>query len=351
MKTLQPLAILLAAAFAIVTTATPSRADFGNCGQPSSFGPSPLASDALAVLRAAVGTLVCKPCVCDATGEGKVTSSDALRVLRFAVGIGGDLSCAVCKSEQVIGIAGGTITSLDDAVTIVIPPGALSSDTTISIEGAPLSALPPSLRASATAWQLEPAGLALDAAATVNVRRNQAVLSGLGANLAMLVSAGEGGIEVLPDQTQTVDSNVTPTRVTAHATLERLSFIAIVPLKIGARVAGVPKTVITVNDGFLLTALVSQSPDEDVASVVSASYSDTNSGSFHPDGIETANVPLEEVTEGNFGHGLDYICSSQVSAFYTPQIKVVYDVTGAFDDAPSAVEHTTLMTTTVVCAP
>ncbi len=342
---------LVGIACALLAAAAPSRADFGNCGQPASFGPKPLASDALSVLRAAVGTLDCTTCVCDATGDGKVTSSDALRVLRFAVGLDAGLDCPVCRSEKVIGAAGGTIQSLDKAVTITIPAGALDSDTTVSIEGGALSDLPASLRTNATAWRLAPSGLTFNVPATVTIPRDDASVSGLGAKIAMLVSVDEDGVEVLDNQTQTVDSTSGPTRVAALAELGHFSTLAIVPLGVTARVVGVPTSVITVDEGLVLTALVSENAGEDIVGVVSASYIDDNFGAFQPDGIETADVPLEEVTEGNFGHGLDYICSSQVSAFFTPRIRTVYDVTAAFDGAPSGVEHTTLMKTNVVCAP
>ena len=247
--------------------------------------------------------------------------------------------------------AGGTIESLDKAVAIAIPAGALDSDTTVSIEGGALSALPASLRSNATAWLLEPAGLTFNVAASVSVPRNDAAVSGLGAKIAMLVSVDGDGVEVLGNQTQTIDTTVGSTKIAAHADLEHFSTLAIVPLDVAVRMVGVPTDVITVNEGFVLTALVSENAGEDVVSVASASYTDDNFGSFHPDGIETADVALEEVTEGNFGHSLDYICSFQVSAFYTPRIRTVYDVTAAFDGAPSGVDHTTLIKTNVICAP
>ncbi len=54
------------------------------------------ASDALATLKRAVGSAsACdeKPCVCDVNSDGAVTSSDALRVLRVAVGQQVQLAC------------------------------------------------------------------------------------------------------------------------------------------------------------------------------------------------------------------------------------------------------------------
>lgn len=54
------------------------------------------AGDALQVLRAAVGTRTCFPCVCDADGNGTIASSDALKVLRFAVSGSVALNCSAC---------------------------------------------------------------------------------------------------------------------------------------------------------------------------------------------------------------------------------------------------------------
>ncbi len=70
----------------------------GDCGQPKSSGADPSASDALEVLRTAVGQGDCggfDPCVCDVDGSGKVLASDALRVLKRAVGQPQSLDC-VC---------------------------------------------------------------------------------------------------------------------------------------------------------------------------------------------------------------------------------------------------------------
>jgi hypothetical protein len=51
------------------------------------------ASDALAVLRAGVGSTDCDPSVCDYDGSGKVTVTDALAVLRAAIGDAGNGNC------------------------------------------------------------------------------------------------------------------------------------------------------------------------------------------------------------------------------------------------------------------
>jgi hypothetical protein len=70
---------------------TPPRtatAGQGDCSQPVSTGASPVASDCLFILRVAVNLQACTPqaCVCDPTGDGAATASDALSCLRKAVG-------------------------------------------------------------------------------------------------------------------------------------------------------------------------------------------------------------------------------------------------------------------------
>jgi hypothetical protein len=54
------------------------------------------ASDALAILRVAVGLGSCELCVCDVNDSGGVTAADALVVLRAAVGQAAPLNCPAC---------------------------------------------------------------------------------------------------------------------------------------------------------------------------------------------------------------------------------------------------------------
>lgn len=68
------------------------------CAKPSGTPGNPTASDALAVLRKAVGTRSCNLCVCDVDGSGSVVSTDALRTLRKAVGQEIALSCPAASS-------------------------------------------------------------------------------------------------------------------------------------------------------------------------------------------------------------------------------------------------------------
>ena len=55
------------------------------------------ASDALAILNAAVGTFACELCVCDLDGSGAVTATDALAALLAAVELPVDLQCPPCE--------------------------------------------------------------------------------------------------------------------------------------------------------------------------------------------------------------------------------------------------------------
>lgn len=64
------------------------------CGQPVSIRtPVPHISDALFVLLAATEARVCAPEVCDVDHSSAVTTTDALLVLRAAVGLGDELAC------------------------------------------------------------------------------------------------------------------------------------------------------------------------------------------------------------------------------------------------------------------
>ena len=60
----------------------------GDCSQPLSSGANPVASDCLFILGVAVSLQACtpQPCVCDPTGDGSTTASDALTCLNKAVG-------------------------------------------------------------------------------------------------------------------------------------------------------------------------------------------------------------------------------------------------------------------------
>lgn len=67
------------------------------CGTSDAAMREPLASDALFVLKGAVGVAgTCGPCLCDANGSGSVGATDALLVLRRAVDGETPLHCPAC---------------------------------------------------------------------------------------------------------------------------------------------------------------------------------------------------------------------------------------------------------------
>ncbi|MBI5506126.1 MAG: endonuclease/exonuclease/phosphatase family protein [Deltaproteobacteria bacterium] len=105
--------------YTIVTTSTSSTSSTSSsttttttlpprpCGDPvaliyrdsagDTLAASVTASDALRILKAAVGQPVtCEPCVCDANNSGSITTSDALLVLKFSVGQPVTLNCPAC---------------------------------------------------------------------------------------------------------------------------------------------------------------------------------------------------------------------------------------------------------------
>lgn len=97
--------ILLAGALLgvrLLAAPTPVLAAQGECGQPLTNGPK--TSDALAILKAAVGQTIqaCinKPCICDVDGGGSIKTSDALLCLKKSVGQNVDLRCK-CQSQWI----------------------------------------------------------------------------------------------------------------------------------------------------------------------------------------------------------------------------------------------------------
>ncbi len=79
------------------TTSTTSPTTPGPllCGEPSGDGQI-TPTDALYVLRAAVGSATCPLCVCDVDDSGTIAASDALRVLRYAIGLPVTMACPAC---------------------------------------------------------------------------------------------------------------------------------------------------------------------------------------------------------------------------------------------------------------
>ncbi|HYB98594.1 MAG TPA: hypothetical protein VEC57_05605 [Candidatus Limnocylindrales bacterium] len=123
-------------AAAIGTTAFAQECALAVSGE----GP-PKASDALAVLRAAVGSLACQLCVCDVDRSGNTTASDSLATLKAAVGQDIRLRCVACPVTETIGVAGGTVTSADGRFEIRIPKDGVGADVEVTVAGKALSRL------------------------------------------------------------------------------------------------------------------------------------------------------------------------------------------------------------------
>ncbi|HYC55740.1 MAG TPA: PKD domain-containing protein [Candidatus Binatia bacterium] len=88
----------LAVTFSLPAFSVPdAHAALGDCGQPLTAGNKPTASDALFVLRSAVGQSSCDLCVCDVNGNGSTTASDSLAVLRRAVNLPVNFNCISCE--------------------------------------------------------------------------------------------------------------------------------------------------------------------------------------------------------------------------------------------------------------
>lgn len=93
-RALRGVSLAMLLAMTAVVCATP--ADAQRCGRPLSRAADATVADALYVLRGTVAQVLCPACECDVNSDGRVTASDALRVLRSAVHLAGTLSCQAC---------------------------------------------------------------------------------------------------------------------------------------------------------------------------------------------------------------------------------------------------------------
>ena len=65
----------------------------GSCGDAAAEFGAVTATDAIYILRAAIGLGTCDACVCDVDDTGAITTTDALRTLQHAVGLDIPLQC------------------------------------------------------------------------------------------------------------------------------------------------------------------------------------------------------------------------------------------------------------------
>jgi hypothetical protein len=94
-----------------------AAADMFACGDP--VEPEGITSgDALRVLRTGVGTAECDDCICDVDASGSIAASDALAVLRKAVGQQVELECPPCECAEL----GEQCQVNADCCEIIVPP-------------------------------------------------------------------------------------------------------------------------------------------------------------------------------------------------------------------------------------
>ena len=87
------LRVVLAVVCLTLISASPAAAYYGECGQPVSTGVSPTAVDALTALRAGVGLSECDLAICDVDSNCQVTATDAMAIMSAAVGMPVGLAC------------------------------------------------------------------------------------------------------------------------------------------------------------------------------------------------------------------------------------------------------------------
>jgi len=182
-----------------------ATADHAHCGQPLTDGSSPKASDALGVLRAAVGALACERCVRDVNRSGSTTAADGLLTLKKAVGQPLTLRCVDCLATATIGPTGGTITSHDGRLVIEVPPGALDAPTEMTIDGAAPSRLPASFEGTDIfeVYDLGPDGLTFEPPLAVTFHLPSETFStdedSITFNYPMMLTTADGEPEELED--------------------------------------------------------------------------------------------------------------------------------------------------------
>lgn len=94
----KPSTVSVLLSLCLLVPAARSSAEIGTCGMP--LHDPATAADAQFVLRAAVDLENCELCVCDVDDSGDTTTTDALTVLRSAVGLTVTLACPACESED-----------------------------------------------------------------------------------------------------------------------------------------------------------------------------------------------------------------------------------------------------------
>lgn len=143
----------------------------------------------------------------------------ALLVLLPGCGAGGSGSGGQQQNPPpgLIGVAGGSLTSTDGKVTLVVPPNAVSNDTQFTI--APANGFPPSGRIAGTVYDIGPTGTSFPAGARPQL--TMALPAGVNAATATIGTLENGQWDDVPG------SAVNQAAQTVTASLEHLSPYAV----------------------------------------------------------------------------------------------------------------------------
>ncbi|MFN2377389.1 MAG: hypothetical protein ABR538_12695 [Candidatus Binatia bacterium] len=123
--------------FTVDTIITPNEHPCGDAAAPDGV----TAGDALHVLRSAVGTTECLPCICDADGSGNIAAGDALAVLRRGVGHDVAMLCPCCEPPSTTTTTTTTTTTMPACIAWLQP---CTPDGTLCCLGVPCLSAGPS---------------------------------------------------------------------------------------------------------------------------------------------------------------------------------------------------------------
>jgi hypothetical protein len=287
-----------------------------------------------------VGGFECEECVCDVDRSGSIVASDALAVLRRAVGQQVTLTCLACLVEAEIGPAGGEITSADGRITIVFPAGAVDQATTVSIQSVPLSELPDPAGSAedGDAYRVGPDALVLGVPAEVSAHIEGALVEGaIGGYMGLLLGAAGGQLEVLANQAMFVDGD--DGDHVASADLDTLAPIGVFAVDVRIAVRDVPETAV-IDAVHAITAEVID--DDEAFAVNTASYTDDDFGVWQPaDGGAIVDAQMPKVVDV-LGASFDYKCTGGALVAYRPTIEVVYDLLAGDFQVPGVTQRTTV---------
>jgi hypothetical protein len=125
------LASWMTALVVVAAIGSQAAADQGDCGQPASSGPEPVATDCLYILNVAVGLLTCSPeCACAPKGSLPISATDALTCLASVVGGSVAPDCP-CDTTTTSTIATTTSSTTSTSTTTEYNPTTTSTTTTL----------------------------------------------------------------------------------------------------------------------------------------------------------------------------------------------------------------------------